>query len=236
MPANRFFLKELLIKGQENELFGEEFLHLTQVMRKGQGHKIELINGENILATGIITHLSKKSAKIAIDSVKTVEVALPPITLVQALLKPKSLELIVQKATELGVSEFLFFPAEGSEKKELSDNLLRRLNQILIGALKQSGRCDLPKITLCENLFSCSFERGSAFFGDLEKGTHLKKAIKTSLSTPLFFIIGPEKGFSKKEKTFLKAHAKGVLLSPYILRAESAAIAAIALLSSHYWG
>ena len=232
MPANRFFLKEPLSQGEEKELFGEEFFHVTQVMRKGKGNKIELVNGENILATGTVTTLLKKSAKITIDSVKTVEVALPSITLVQALLKPKSLELIVQKATELGVSEFLFFPAEGSEKKELGKNLLRRLDQILIGALKQSGRCDLPKITISKNLFSCSFQKESTFFGDLEDGAPFQKAIQSQPTSPLVFIIGPEKGFSKKEKAFLNTHANGVLLSPYILRAETAAITAAALLAN----
>lgn len=232
MPANRFFIKEPLIQGEEKELVGEEFLHLTQVMRKEKESKVELINGEHSLAMGTVKTLSKKSAKIAIDSVKTVRPALPPIILVQALLKPKNLEFIVQKGTELGVSEFLFYAGEGSEKKEISHNQIRRFDQILIGALKQCGRCDLPKITTKKNLFSCSFSKECSFFGDLEEGVPLYKAVKREKPTSFFFIIGPEKGFSKKEMHFLKSNATGVLLSPYTLRAETAAVAAVTLLTN----
>ncbi|MCB1107361.1 MAG: 16S rRNA (uracil(1498)-N(3))-methyltransferase [Chlamydiia bacterium] len=222
MPHDRFFLDALLDK--DVSLTGDELYHLSRVMRKKEGDRVELVNGKGMLAEGVISSLSKGEAKIHITFSKIVEPLLPPIHLVQALPKMSHLEMVVQKGTELGASHFHLYPSALSEKKELSPNQWKRLQTIIIGAMKQCGRLDLPSL-------SWGFPplEGNAYFGDLSPSAVPLK----NVSLPATIIIGPEKGFTHKEVEELRKKAKGVLFSPYTLRAETAAIAALAVLANN---
>jgi 16S rRNA (uracil1498-N3)-methyltransferase len=225
MPADRFFtpspLKDPLI------LEGEEFHHLAKVMRIRVGETIEIVNGQGEFVEAEVVSLDKKAQLKIVSHRKT-----PPpsqnIFLAQALTRPSSLEWIVEKGTELGVTEFWLFPGDRSEKKEISSSQLHRLETIIINALKQCGRLYLPKIVLKPPLEKWEKPSGSLFFGDLSS----KMPLKGPFEKTVIFFIGPEKGFSSEEAQLLnKFHAKGITLHDNILRAETAAIA---ILSQFY--
>lgn len=223
MPHDRFYIDAPL--EYKVTLDGEEFQHLSRVMRKKEGDTIELINGKHILALGTITHIGKKEGTISINEVIEKKPLLPPLILVQALTKLSNLEFIIQKGTELGVSTFHLYASTLSEKKELSNHQCHRLGQIMINATKQCGRLDLP-------LLSWGFPKleGNVYFGDLRKNSPLLAQVG---SLPATLIIGPEKGFTEEETSHLSNLAKGVRFTPYTLRAETAAIAGLSILAGN---
>lgn len=221
MPHDRFYIDSPL--EDTVILEGEELHHLAHVMRKKEGDEIELVNGKNSLAIGTITAIDKKKAAITLNHVETREPLLPNLTLIQALPKLPLLELVLQKGTELGVSHFYIYSAERSEKKDLSPNQEKRLQTIVIGAMKQCGRLDLPSIQ-----WGFPIIIGPAFFGDLRPGAPTLSSVAT---LPATLIIGPEKGFSNKETIFLEKIAQGIRITPYTLRTETAAIAGLSILA-----
>ncbi len=224
MPADRFFIPSPL-KAPTVVLEGEELHHLAKVMRVRLGETIEIVNGQGELAEAEVIALDKKTAELKIISRQT---APPPpqiLILAQALTRPSSLEWIVEKGTELGADEFWLFPGDRSEKKELSPSQLRRLETILINALKQCGRLYLPKIVLMPSLDKWQAPNGSLFFGEISSEA---KLLQGPFAKTVMFFIGPEKGFSPEEtKLLAKLKAKGISLHENILRAETAAIAAL---------
>ena len=121
MPIDRFYLKGSYQKDNIVTLEDEEFHHLSRVMRKKEGERVELVNGEGLLAEASIQELHKRKATLAVESIELHKPEIPPFILIQALPKLSNLELIIQKGTELGVSDFYVFPSERSEKKDLSE-------------------------------------------------------------------------------------------------------------------
>lgn len=228
MPIDRFYLEDIPEAGQRVALSGEEFHHLSRVMRKKEGDVVALINGKGLLARATFLSLEKRDATLIIDSVTSQKPLVPPMILIQALPKLSHLEWILQKGTELGASAFHLFPSARSEKTSLSDTQQKRLRLILIGAMKQCGRLDLPTLHFASHLKNLSLPKGNAFFGDLRASQPLTKK-----EPPYLIFIGPEKGFTEEEHQLLERHfgAEGIRLHPYTLRAETAAIAALTLAS-----
>lgn len=225
MPADRFFIPSSL-KTSSLILEGEEFHHLAKVMRVRVGETIELVNGAGELAIAEVLSLDKKSAELKILSHHSETPSEQILILAQALTRPSSLEWIVEKGTELGVTEFWLFPGERSEKKELSPSQLHRLETIILNALKQCGRLFLPKILLKRALKTWNFPAGSLFFGDVSPQAPL---LIGPFSNSVVFFIGPEKGFSPAElETLHKFKAKGISLHANTLRAETAALTVLA--------
>ncbi|MEM7174458.1 MAG: RsmE family RNA methyltransferase [Chlamydiota bacterium] len=231
MPANRYYLSTPLIAGENHLLDSDEFHHLVHVMRKKAGDLIELVNGRGDLATAEVNTIEPKAAHITVKTVTQAKPALPPLTLIQALLPLPQLKLIVQKATELGAAQIFLFPSAQSEKKTLSSVQLTRLIQTTIAALKQCGRLDLPLLSFLPTLDHLSLTTQLLLFGDLRQKAPLLHTVSAVKSCAM--IIGPEKGLTQREMTLLETKhcARGVKLHPYTLRAETAAIAALACLA-----
>jgi 16S rRNA (uracil1498-N3)-methyltransferase len=203
-------------------LTGQEAHHAAKVMRVRIGDNIEIANGRGSFAKAVVAHVGR-DVTLNIKDVQTRPEPSPKIILAAAFIKPSSMEWMVEKATELGASEFWLFPGDGSEKKEVSPHALERLHLITISALKQCGRLYLPKITIKPPLTKWSRPQEQLFFGDVsEAAKPLPKIDKPSI-----FVVGPEKGFSEKETDYLKS-AIGVKLHDNILRAETASLAFLA--------
>lgn len=225
MPAERFYIDAdltgtLILKGTEHH-------HLAHVMRIRVGEEIELVNGRGGLATAQVTALSKHDATLSVLSATQTPLSPPRLTLAIPLMRPSKLELIIEKCTELGADAFWLYPAQYSEKDELSSNQFERLSHIAISAMKQCGRLDIPAIKILsrfEDLFGGSH---TYLFGDTRPSSK-----KAQSQNTIVFITGPEKGFSEKELKLLDAHATGVCLNRNILRAETAPIAAVCLLGA----
>lgn len=230
MPSYRFFLDSSFETGHRIQFKEDEYKHIVKVMRLDVNDALEIVNGKGILCQAIITEISKHTVTSQIQSVHQEREHRPKFIIAQSLLRPSSLELICEKNTELGVMELWFFPAEHSEKHDLSTNQLERLHRHAVSAIKQSGRLFLPSLRFFSSLEDALSQVNYQFlFGDLTtKAVKLQEAIDGTL-TPVFF-IGPEKGFTNEELDVLSKKAKGVSLGLHTLRAETASIAASSLL------
>ena len=223
MPHMRFYTPEPLKECATVAISGEEALHIRRVMRAQVGTKIELVNGKGSVGFGAVTYIDKREVQIKIESTESESKSEKWITLYQAMPKFTHLQIIVEKCSELGVDEIVLFQSSLSEKKELSKNQKERLHHLSVSALKQCGRLTLPLIR--EGKLN-EAKGPHLYFGEIKGVT---KVTSSEIAT---FINGPEAGFDKKDFEQMKSlDAQGVVLSPNILRTETAAIIAVALLN-----
>lgn len=230
MPKDRYFIDQDLKKNLNLEIKDKEAHHI-KTLRKKEKENLEVINGEGSLAKTKIEKIDKKSIKIKIIDVFFEKEKKQKLILVQALLKPNKIDFLLEKTAELGIDEIWFFKSKNSERINLSKNRVLRMNSILIAAIKQSGRLYLPKIKFFESIKDIKNFNGNIYFGDLDK--KVKKFLDIFIKNKKnnYFFIGPEMGFFKDEIFYLKNDLKalGIKLNNNILRAETAAIATIAI-------
>jgi 16S rRNA (uracil1498-N3)-methyltransferase len=200
-------------------------------MRVKKKETVELVNGKNLLALASLESVEKKRASLLIQEVKTDISPRKKVILVQALPRLNHLEWILEKGTELNASAFWLFPSLNSEKKECSSEQLLRLRALTISAMKQCGRTDLPTIHLLPPLDRWEeVPKGTLLYGDTRKEAPY---LKRESEEPIYFFVGPEKGFHPHELELLEKrfHAQGAKLHENTLRVETAPFVALALLS-----
>lgn len=221
MPHDRFFIDAPLAQNQTVVLEDVEFHHL-QVMRIKENERIELVNGQGMVAEATVVALGKKNGTLRVESLSLKPKPAEALILAQALTRANRLDFIIEKGTELGMTDLWLFPAFLSEKKEVN---LERARQIAIAAMKQSGRLYLPKIEFYPSLQKCPM-RANAYYGDVSASPLAYRKGSATL------FIGPEKGFAEKEIEWLKEQgAIGVKLNANILRSDTAALAGLTVLS-----
>lgn len=226
MAHNRYYLDAHLEPNQIISLAGEERHHLLRVMRAREGDLVELVNGRGSLAAALVHKLHQHTLELCIQQVSDQPLP-PPLVLALGISRMNHLEWVMEKGTELGATAFWLFPGLRSEKQTLNETQQKRLESLRISAMKQCGRLDLPSLVIKPPLLEWTPLEGELFFGTMaEEAPYLP----SKLSCPLVFFVGPEKGLDPKEEAFLQGtlHAKGVKLHPYILRAETAALTALA--------
>lgn len=232
MPADRYYLNGPLKKGETVILQETERHHLISVMRARLNDPIEIVNGKGEWAQAELAGWDKKAAYLKIQEVCIYPPPSFSVILCQALPRMNRLDTIVEKGTELGMTEIWLFPGDNSEREALSDSQQKRLESIAIAAMKQCGRFDLPKIVYMPPLTEWKKENVSTslFFGD----TALEApwlAHQWQKEQRVSFFIGPESGFSDSEVTLLRQMgAKGVRIHTNILRTDTAALAALSLI------
>lgn len=231
MPHNRYFIDETIEIDKTYPLLENELHHLN-VMRSSSGDKIEVINGKGFLYEGIVTNIEKRSAEITIIKLLEKADSEPDLFLAQCFPKLSSLELILEKGIELGCTRFFFFPSKLSEKVVLTENKKQRLEHIKISSMKQCGRLFIPQITFLDEMVELQEISVCMLYGDISKNSP-DMLHHVCSDKPYLFINGPEKGFTENEIAVMEEtlFAKGVSLSPNILRCETAAIAAMAVLA-----
>lgn len=219
MPENRFYAPIKLKNGDIIEVGQDEHSHL-QVMRKKIGDPIELVNGKNQLAQGVIQSMGKKNTLAQILAVETSPPPPRQLILAQPFLRPKNLDLVIEKGTELGATAFWLFPSDKSDKKSLTPTQVLRLKNLTIAAMKQCGRLDLPPIQLYPSINELVTKpSASCFVADPQS-----RVPYVPTKTDTILIVGPESGFSAREIYFLNSFATAVCIHNNILRAETASL------------
>ena len=216
----------------------EDEHHLLNVMRANKNEDIEIVF-ENKLYLGRINELKPLSIKV-VEEIKS-EVELPnKIILIICLLKGEKLDLVVQKATELGVSEIVFVASKRAISKAKDFNFshkCERYNKIAKEAAQQSHRLSVPVINRL-----IDFNELGEIIADEKMIAYEKEDGKTenminivsnlSSGESLAVLIGPEGGFEKSEVDFaVSLKYKLVSLGKRILRAETAAIYSLSVIS-----
>lgn len=233
MPAERFFFDGSLETKVEIE--DQEFHHLKHVMRIREGETVEVVNGAGALAEAVVARIAKDRAVLEINHVETIEKPSQEVILAQALPRSSRLDFILEKGTELGVTQFWLFPSHHSPKKDPSENQLARMQTLTVAAMKQCGSLYLPKIVMKPPLDDWENIDGSAFFGDVRPSApmFLKTWNESAPRSPIMFFVGPESGFTDDEVEWFDQHrVKGVKLHRNILRTETAAIVALSLIET----
>jgi 16S rRNA (uracil1498-N3)-methyltransferase len=241
MARRRFLVEQ--IQDNTAELRGRDARHLARVLRAEAGRQYEISDGARV-------YLAKISA-IEKDRVvfRTIEVLGEPqptarLTLLAALIKFDRFEWLVEKATELGVTSIVPVHAARSEKglPAAAEKRIERWRRIAHQSSQQARRASPPEIPaplpLAKALAAPFTHR---YFLDEKPGARpliaalpAPAARRTGDSVAL--LTGPEGGWTEPERTSaLAAGWTPVSLGPMILRAETAAIAAAALLSHSWW-
>ncbi len=206
--------------------------YLRNVMRLQAGDRLRLFNGQDGEYLAEIKEISKKNVLISIID-KTHEQKLSPdVTVVASLVKKEALDLMIEKASELGASRFIPVVTDHTVVHRMN---IERARSIAIEAAEQSERLDVMQVeepsSLKDILKSWNKERKLIFC--IERG--LAPAITQALAnikTPAALLIGPEGGFSEAESAYIKSleYTVPVSLGPRILRAETALIAGLSCL------
>lgn len=227
--------KEVILEGPPLEALRVQGARLGSIITLTDSHRKDF--------RGRVFRLSKESASVLIfESFPSPTESPVEIILLQALPERERMELIIQKATELGVSAIVPFKSQKSislEERESKQKKAHRWQEIAIKAVQQSRRARVPRIEQYrpfeEALEYCN-EDGLNILLYEKEGECLKEVLKSfSKSHPppgkIYLMVGPEGGFAEKEVRL--AEKKGfiaVKLGQRILRTETAAIVLIGIL------
>ena len=227
MSNIRLFFKESLSINLISKLDKSQSHYLSKVMRINIGQSFSLFNqsGEweakiKVINKGIVEFSVIKKLRSANDE-REIWLAFSPIKL-------NYLNLMIQKATELGVTKFIPILTERTIVRKLND---KRLNKIIIEASEQSNRLKVPKLEkiLKLNEFLKLNQNTNIIFGDLNTDNN---KINFKSSDPLCILIGPEGDFTDKERENILKLKKLIPLkiNQNILRSETAAISMISII------
>lgn len=198
----------------------EQAQYLSGVLRLNVGQCFEVIDGTPQVTVYMINDIQKK--QVIAHKERTYNEQHEPkvkLTLAQALLHPDKMDLILQKATELGVSEFALYAGETSPIKVKNlEHKQERWQKIIESAVCQCRRTSIPQVKVYNNLPELLAKHQNIYYAEpaAPKGI---PAINT-----MTLVIGPESGFSEKEIQVLQEKAKGFSVGTTVLRTETAAI------------
>ena len=234
----RFFISPDNVAGPVITISGDDVRHISTVLRMKTGDELLLCDGQGTEYQARISHMDRSSIKTEIVSRATREIRSPRITLGQGLPKSEKMDLIVQKATELGVAEIVPLITERTVVKVRDDvKRIARWQKICREAAMQSGRIDIPYVhgvqSFHEYLSSLIPDPLALNLLPWEEGT---KPIKPVLREngevkKIVVLIGPEGGFSRDEAELaVEKDFDLISLGPNILRTETAAIAVLSMI------
>lgn len=234
MPHDRYYIEGSLNLSTDIKIADDEYHHLIRVMRVKEGEQVECFNGQGWLASAKVIKIEKKSADLLIVESHFFDAPKCPLVLAQAYPRQNKLDYILEKGCELGMQKIYLFPGDRSEKSETSDNQKIRMRHLLQSASKQCGQLWVPEIVELPPLSKWNNLDYRAFYGDVRSSApKFQQAWKSQIpDRGAMFFVGPEKGFSDKEVLKMEElGAVGVKLHNHILRAETAPLAALSLMS-----
>jgi len=217
--------------------------HAQKVMRLKNNDQLILFNGDGSDYTGHVIIISKRQVQVSIKSKKSIESESNiRVILLQALTSSEKMDLIIQKTTELGISEIQPIVCERSVVKIKNEKIEKKLlhwRQVSIAACEQCGRAEIPTIYKPVNIIKY-----------LEKISESDKTTKIILSpeatkslnnsTPnikqdIKVLIGPEGDFTKQELDYsIQKGFSPIKIGPRILRTETAPICILSILQYKY--
>ncbi|MBY0281050.1 MAG: 16S rRNA (uracil(1498)-N(3))-methyltransferase [Alphaproteobacteria bacterium] len=231
----RLYLNNSFQAKQELALDLDQSHYLAKVLRYQINDKIKVFNEKDGEWTACITEITKKAVRIQVDEHLSIASPCPPLWLAFSPLKHEAMGFLIEKATELGVTHLQPLITDRCNNHRLN---LERLQKNAIEAAQQCERHDIPRVLepvvfgkFLSNLPPISW------FAAIERSESesIKQALeKADSKVPWGFIIGPEGGFSAHEVKSITNHAsiKSIHLGPLILRAETAALSALAIAQS----
>ncbi len=216
--------------------------HAVRVLRLREGDPIVLFNGDGDDYAGVLSHVRKDVVSVVLKSSERIDRESPVrVTLVQAMARGEKMDLVLQKAAELGVAAVQPVITERTEVKLDEDRLDKRLmhwKYVLASACEQSGRTILPTIAAPIMLHELAGALGTAAEGELRLAMHPEPEGASPLpetASAVVIAVGPEGGFTPRDLAQLhQAGFRPKGMGPRILRTETAGLAAIAVVQARY--
>ncbi|MBP7950312.1 MAG: 16S rRNA (uracil(1498)-N(3))-methyltransferase [Verrucomicrobiales bacterium] len=241
MSLHRFFIPPDRWNPENPALDEEEAHHCTDVLRLKPGDRVVVFNGQGVESAAEILTTGRHTVLLKTHSVQKTPPPPARITLCQAIPKGKNMELIIEKATELGVAEIIpvlsertvvrLDPGEAQKKQE-------KWQRTAVGACKQCGQNWLPHIGLpvgMDRLLAAKPAADLLLIAAIEEGAQrLHRILAEQPQRPgsALICIGPEGDFTPAEVGMAKSYGcQPMTLGPIILRTETAAIFSVSILA-----
>ena len=230
-PKLRLFVAAPLGEGGTVTVEQAQAHYLRNVMRAAIGASVALFNGRDGEWRAELVGVNKRGATLALGSRMRDQMAEPDLWLVFAPVKRARIDLIVEKATELGVSALFPVFTRHTAVTRVNDH---RLTAIAVEAAEQCERLSIPTIAAAQSLDRLLADwppqRRLLLLDEQGGGVPIAAALAGLAEGPAALLVGPEGGFAKSELDALRglSFATAVGLGPRILRADTAVIAALA--------
>jgi 16S rRNA (uracil1498-N3)-methyltransferase len=227
----RLFVHDRLFAGAVLASSPEQSHYLATVMRCGPGSPVRLFNGQDGEWESRVASLRRDRATLEVEALLRAQPAEPDLWLAFAMLKRHATELVVQKATELGASALLPVRTERTVSDRINPG---RLTAIATEAAEQCERLSVPALQALQSLSAllAAWPAERCLFAAVEREN--APFLPPAGDAPAALLTGPEGGLTAAELDVLRSRPFVVLvtLGARILRAETAAIAGLALLQA----
>ncbi len=245
MPKVRIFVEPDKLDEDRAILGGSAYHHIKNVLRMSPGDTLVIFDGagREVLAALEVFQAETAIARVLAPTAASTESSLD-LTLAPSLAKGKKIDLVVEKAVELGVNRLCVTTSRRSVAQvspTLSLDRVERWRRVAIAAAEQSGRTMMPVIERIRQLEELAAEKpadtlGLIFTRDAQPDPPATLRQRYPDTRKVICIIGPEGGFTEDEVEFCRQRGFiDVGLGPRTLRAETAAIVAAAV-CQHLWG
>ncbi len=241
MRLTRAYVDLPLAVGRRIALPDDAAAHLVRVLRLGEGDACVLFNGDGRDYDARLLSANKRGVEAEVVAARQIGNESPlRIVLLQGIARGEKMDLILQKAAELGVAAIVPVQAERTEVKLDAQRAQKRVahwRSVIVSACEQSGRARIPELSAPAALAAAA---GAAAPGALKlildpNGEHASSSLPAPGSEGLAIAIGPEGGWSPRDREILRAAGfQGLRLGPRVLRTETAGLAAIAALQARF--
>ncbi len=233
-----------LAPGARLRLPEEAASHLLRVLRLREGDACVLFNGDGRDYEARVAAVDKRGGEVEVTGVREVDRESPlRVTLIQGIARGEKMDLILQKATELGVAAIVPVDAERTEVRLEGARLAKRLAHwrgVVASACGQCGRARVPELRDpmgVDRIADLTPDAGLRLTLD-PQGSHTLLSLGAAAAgaaSGIALAIGPEGGWAPRDREHLRAAGfEGLRLGPRILRTETAGLAAIAALQALY--
>jgi 16S rRNA (uracil1498-N3)-methyltransferase len=216
-------------------IIGSEAHHINRVMRHKIGDMIYVTDGIGNEYQTMINKMDKRMVEASVlNRNRNARETTVKITLAQSIIKGNHLDVVIEKATELGVAEIIPIITERTIAS-VSEKKAERYKKLILAAMKSSTRTLLPSLVkpmIFKNLLQQFKDSDLVVLAyEDEKNTRLPDVISNNMIKNVLLIIGPEGGFTEAEISEAKTcGAKCITIGARRLRAETASIAALSIL------
>jgi 16S rRNA (uracil1498-N3)-methyltransferase len=239
----RYLVEDPLAEGAEVVLGADDAHHLARVVRRRPGDAVELIDAAGGIWPAVVTAL-EPAARVRVTAAAPRTPPPARVTLYQGLVEWGRLDTVVEKAVELGAGEVVVFRSERARRvpdPEAWGRRRERLDRVAAAAARQCGRAPLPPVRglVPFDRVPAEIPDGEGFLIDPRGDAALPAAIgaHAAPAARIALVVGPEAGFSADEVAAARHGGLAVChLGSTVLRAETAAIAAVAGAASAAWG